>query len=158
MSQAQTKLQTLTAKRDAAQKVVDKYNADIAALTKFSDVKIGDLVGFEFGRGEGKQNLQGEVVGRGKLDNGVEVVNVLVNKGTVDVDVKRIPLSTLNAHIPAQSDRDRQEQAEAAINADAVLSGDPLGCTVTSEPAVPQPASDPLAEDAQVRNVDDLLN
>lgn len=146
-----TKLATLTAKLLAAQALVAKYQGDIDALTKYDSVAVGDLVGFEFGRGEGKQNLQGEVIGRGKLENGVEVINVLLGKGTIDADIKRIPLSTINAHIPAKP----AAATEVVTDADAVIAADPLGSTVTSEPVVP---GDPLAGLQDERSVDALLN
>lgn len=149
MSQAQTKLQSLTTKLNSAQALVAKYTAEIAGLTRFAEVKVGDIVGFEFGRGEGKQNLQGEVVARGKLDNGVEVVNVLVGKGTLDADIKRIPLSTLNAHVPAAS------TFTPPVEQTAQPEADPLGSVVTSEPVV---NGDPLADTAVVRNLDDLIS
>lgn len=143
MTQAQTKLQALTTKLGAAQALVAKYTAEIAGLTRYADVKVGDTVGFEFGRGENKVNLQGEVVARGKLDNGVEVVNVLVGKGTLEADIKRIPLSTLNAHVPAASTFVQPVEA------------DPMGAVVTSE-AVPA-SGDPLADTAVVQNLDALI-
>lgn len=130
MTQAQTKLQALTTKLTAAQALVAKYTAEIAGLSRYAEVKTGDTVGFEFGRGENKVNLQGEVVARGKLENGVEVVNVLVGKGTLDADIKRIPLSTLNAHVPAAPTFVPPAQPEQP----AAVEADPLGSTVTSDP------------------------
>ena len=51
-------------------------------------------------------------------------------------------------HIP-------QGVTEVTTDADAVISGDPLGCSVTSTPVE---ATDPLAETQEVRNVDALLS
>lgn len=143
------KVTALIAKRDAAQALVNKYNEEIAALNKFGNIVIGGTVSFDFGRGDKKVQLTGEVVATGTLDNGVAVLSVLIGKGTINADIKRIPTSTVTDY------QAPTEGSFAAVDeAEAVAPVDPLSCTVTSAPVE---QTDPLAGTNHEANVDALL-
>lgn len=128
-----TRAETLAAKIISLQLQIASAQAELDGLTKYDNIEVGGTVGFAFGRGDEKQNLSGEVTGVGKLDNGVEVVLVLVNKGTLDASIKRIPKSSLNAYVPPVKpepvDIVAQVQAEQAASANQGESAEALAVT-----------------------------
>jgi len=142
---AQSKVEVITGKLTAAQTLVAKYTAELEALNRASNIAAGTIVSFTFGRGDKATTLTGKVLATGTQSNGVAVATVLVNEGTIDADVKRIPISSIAATV------------EGGYSVDAPApTTDPLGCVVTSES--PTNTGDPLAQDASVQNVDALLN
>jgi hypothetical protein len=116
-----TKAEVLAEKIASTEATLAKLRAELESLTKFDNIEVGGTVGFVFGRGDDKKNLHGEVQGVGKLDNGVEVIVVLVGKGTLDVTVKRIPKSTINAYVPPI--KPEAIDLVAVTQADALLAG-----------------------------------
>lgn len=125
-----TKAEIIQDKITKAEATLASLRAELDGLTKYDNLEVGGLVGFSFGRGDDKQNLIGEVQGVGTLENGVEVVVVLIGKGTLDVSIKRIPKSTLNAYTPPTKVAPIDLVAETQA---AQAEADPLADTVSSD-------------------------
>jgi hypothetical protein len=132
-----TKVEIVQDKLTKARMAVAQLETELNALTKFDNIEVGGTVGFVFGRGEDKKSLSGDVTGVGTLDNGVAVVLVLLNKGTINAELKRIPKSTINAYVPpvkaeqvdlvaetqAAQAAGESPEALAVTNADSLLAG-----------------------------------
>lgn len=121
------KIESINSKIATITAALRKLEAERDALTKFANLAVGGLVGFVFGRGDSKVNLQGEILGTGVQPNGVEVVSVLVGTG-IDAEIKRIPKSTVNAyeapasaHVPQEVVSDAGVAEAGTINGDALL-------------------------------------
>ena len=109
-----SKIEALQAKLEKAQTEVRKIQTEIDNLTKFDNMQVGGLVGFTFGRGDSKKDFQGQVLGVGTLENGTEVVNVLVGQG-INATVRRVPKVSINAYTaPTVAQPDALEAATEA--------------------------------------------
>lgn len=78
-----------------AQALVARLIAEIEAKNKAVPNK-GDIVSFDFGRGDKKVQLSGKVLAISAGDNGVTYVSVLVNEDT-NPEVKRVPVKDVTA-------------------------------------------------------------
>lgn len=153
MSNTNPKLAALTTKLIAAQATVAKIQGEIDALSKYDNLEVGGLVGFEFGRGDKKQNLQGEVVATGMVGN-VDSVVVLIGKGTIDTSTKRIPRAHINAYVPPV--KIEVGEIVTAPAADEPVK-DAFGGGITSPQLTADELGDPLAGDNHINNIDALL-
>ncbi len=114
-----TKMTTL-AKLEQAKSLVTKYEAEVAAETIRNNIEAGDVVVFNFGRGDTKKSLSGTVVGI-KDDTNGRWVAITAGEG---FDMQRYTVRT--ADIVSNADADKRAPAAASKTAKADGPKDPL--------------------------------
>lgn len=111
--------QSLEERLANAEKLVEKYKAQINAEKQINNVQVDDEgVTFKFGRAEKARELSGKIVAVADTDNG-KVVSILCGEG-VDIEIKKVRAADIISNPSA--DARNGEAAEGGDAADA----DPL--------------------------------